>query len=77
MQTEQVIKLLESPQDAKVWLASLGIIDTDIALQSLLSLNETGMTLDLVSVTLTQLEEILPGLANPRISPSKQNLYCF
>ncbi|MEC7566508.1 MAG: hypothetical protein VX738_12575 [Planctomycetota bacterium] len=65
MQTEQVIKLLESPQDAKVWLASLGIIDTDIALQSLLSLNETGMTLDLVSVTLTQLEEILPGLAKP------------
>ncbi|MCS5583801.1 MAG: hypothetical protein NZ777_09825, partial [Pseudomonadales bacterium] len=65
MQTEQVIKLLESPKDAKTWLASLGIIDTDIAFHALLSLNEAGMTLDLVSVTLTQLENILPGLAKP------------
>jgi glutamate-ammonia-ligase adenylyltransferase len=65
MQVAQVIELLESPKAAQTWLAKLGVTDTATAFHSLLVLNEAGMTIDLVSVTLTQLEQILPTLAQP------------
>ena len=65
MQVAQVIELLDSPKAAQTWLAHLGVTDTATAFHSLLVLNETGMTIDLVSVTLTQLEQILPTLAQP------------
>ena len=65
MQVAQVIELLDSPKAAHAWLANLGVTDTTAASHSLLALNEAGMTIDLVSVTLTQLEQILPTLAQP------------
>ena len=65
MQVAQVIELLDSPKAAQTWLAKLGVTDTATAFHSLLVLNEAGMTIDLVSVTLTQLEQILPTLAQP------------
>ena len=65
MQVAQVIELLDSPKAAQAWLANLGITETAAAFRSLLALNEAGMTIDLVSVTLTQLEQILPTLVQP------------
>jgi [glutamine synthetase] adenylyltransferase / [glutamine synthetase]-adenylyl-L-tyrosine phosphorylase len=65
MQVAQVIELLDSPKAAQAWLANLGVTDTATAFRSLLALNEAGMTIDLVSVTLTQLEQILPTLVQP------------
>jgi len=65
MQAAQVIELLDSPKAAQAWLANLGVTETATAFRSLLALNEAGMTIDLVSVTLTQLEQILPTLVQP------------
>jgi glutamate-ammonia-ligase adenylyltransferase len=65
MQAAQVIELLDSPKAAQAWLANLGVTETATAFRSLLALNEAGMTIDLVSVTLTQLEHILPTLVQP------------
>ena len=65
MLVAQVIELLDSPKAAQTWLANLGVTDTATAFHSLLMLNEAGMTIDLVSVTLTQLEKILPTLTQP------------
>jgi len=65
MQVAQAIELLNSPKTAQAWLANLGVTDTTTAFRSLLALNEAGMTMDLVGVTLTQLEQVLPTLTQP------------
>ena len=65
MDTEQLITILDSPAVAREWFQSLSIKDMRQAHDALTAIAESGMTLDLVAITATQLEHALPQTAKP------------
>ena len=65
MDTEQLIKILDSPAFARQWYQTLNLKNMRQAHDALTAIAESGMTLDLVAITATQLEQALPGIAKP------------
>lgn len=65
MDTEQLITILDSAAVAHEWFQSLTIKDMRQAHDALTAIAESGMTLDLVAITATQLENALPQTARP------------
>ena len=65
MDTEQLITILDSPAVAREWFQSLSLTDMRQAHDALTAIADSGMTLDLVAITATQLEHALPQTAKP------------
>ncbi len=65
MDTERLIRILDSPAVAREWFQRLGLNDLRLAYDALTAIAESGMTLDLVAIAATQLEQALPQVAKP------------
>ena len=65
MDSEQILQILESPTVARQWFESLGLHDMRQAHDALTAIAESGMTLDLVAITASQLEQALPDVPKP------------
>ena len=61
MDRDQLVRYLEEPQAAKDWLRSLGIRDYQRAHETLVSLSNQGLTIELLAVIGAQLTEHLAG----------------
>jgi [glutamine synthetase] adenylyltransferase / [glutamine synthetase]-adenylyl-L-tyrosine phosphorylase len=56
---------LDDPYDAAVWLCGFGIVDVRRGHGNLVGIATAGVTLDLLAVMATQLEQCLPACADP------------
>ena len=65
MHLDQIVARLDNPQHATAWLLKLGIRDSQQAHQDLVSLAESGITLDLMADLAHQLEQWLPHTSDP------------
>lgn len=65
MEVETLRSYLETPERADRWLTALRLRDPRVAYQNLLSIASQGIPLDLLTVLISQLEKVLPGLADP------------
>jgi [glutamine synthetase] adenylyltransferase / [glutamine synthetase]-adenylyl-L-tyrosine phosphorylase len=65
MNIPTLCQYLDIPSDAADWLRGLGIVDVRRAHGNLVGMAACGVTLDLLSVIATQLEQHLPGCADP------------
>ena len=65
MDIDRVIGFLKDPQEAKAWLETLGIEDTERANANLTGITSSGMTLDLLAVTCGQLEQHIQHISDP------------
>ena len=65
MDTEQLIRILDSPAVAREWFQAMALNDLRQAHDALTAIAESGMTLDLVAIAATQLEHALPHVPKP------------
>lgn len=75
MQIETVTRFLDSLEDAKPWLESLGLHDLRRAHANLAAIARSGMTLDLVAEICRQLAQHLPGVADPDMALNNLDRY--
>ncbi len=68
-------KYLDDFDSATVWLHGLGIVDGKRGHNNLLGMAESGMPLDLLAVIASQLEEHLPGAADPDMALNNLERY--
>ena len=61
MNVDQLHRYLDDPAAAAAWLGSLGLVDPARAHQNLVRIATSGVTLDLLAVMCSQLEEHLPA----------------
>ena len=65
MDIEQLVHYLDNTETAAVWLRSLGLEDLPRAHKNLVTIADSGMTLDLVAQLADQLIEHLPQTSHP------------
>ena len=65
MDIEQLVLYLDNSDTAAVWLRSLGLEDLPRAHRNLVTVADSGMTLDLVAQLADQLIEHLPQTSHP------------
>jgi len=65
MDIHRAIELLEHESEARVWLGSLGVENTERARSNLTAIAGSGITLDLMAVIAAQLEQFLPDMSDP------------
>jgi glutamate-ammonia-ligase adenylyltransferase len=67
MDIPTLLKYLDHPGLAGPWLIESGFRDRDTAHRNLVNLARSGITLDLLAIMVTQLEQTLPRLADPDV----------
>lgn len=67
MDIPTLLKYLDHPEMAGPWLVASGFRDRDTAHRNLVHLAQSGVTLDLLAVMVTQLEQTLTRLADPDV----------
>ena len=65
MKIDRLNSILDSPSEAKQWLADLGVLNTRAAHSALTNLAVNGLPLDLLGTICEQFEEVAPQLADP------------
>ncbi len=65
MEINQLMRILEDPQEGQAWLRTLGLVDLDHAYKNLLHMHESGMVVDLLAVLCRQMETALPRVSDP------------
>ena len=65
MQIDRLNTLLDSPEEASNWLASLGVVNTRAASQALTNIALSGLPLDLLGTICDQFAATTPQLADP------------
>lgn len=65
MQIDRLNSMLDSPEEAKGWLAPLGVANTRVAHGVLSNLAMSGLPLDLLGTICDQFAEVAPQLADP------------
>jgi len=65
MNIESLLRILDDPRQATPWFTSLGLKAPDRAHELLVELARSGITLDLLAVLATRLEEQLARLSDP------------
>ncbi len=70
MEIATLRQYLDDAYAAGVWLCGLGIVDVRRGQENLVGMATAGVTLDLLAVICTQLEQHLPGCADPDMALS-------
>ncbi|MCA9124077.1 MAG: bifunctional [glutamate--ammonia ligase]-adenylyl-L-tyrosine phosphorylase/[glutamate--ammonia-ligase] adenylyltransferase [Planctomycetaceae bacterium] len=65
MQIDSVVEYLDSPAKSHDWLRAMGIDDVPRAHRNLVSMADTGVTLDLLAIVWGQLSEHMPRVSDP------------
>ncbi len=75
MEIPQLVRYLDAPGEARPWLQSMGLENTQRGHGNLVAIARNGMTLDLLSVLCAQLEVHLPQLSDPDMALNNLDRY--